>query len=476
MGNNVNDCVLRYTTIDNTKAQFCDGMFDARIVEHTYENGAGKLYFDHPITECGFYQNTWEHWNNKIKSIIIPNSVISLRCKAMYRLKHIETITIPENIVLIGDEVFKACSSLKYITIPDSVTRIGSNAFSGCRSLTDMIIPNSVTSIGNSAFEGCRSLVSVTIGNSVTSIGDAAFEGCTSLMSITIPDSVVEIGNNVFYGCTAMQKFYGKFASDNNDCLIVDGTLHSYAHVGPSTFVFPNIVTAIGDNAFKGCSLLMDIIIPDSVTSIGNKAFYGCTSLISITIPNSVKMIGDHAFSRCSELNSVVIPDSVISIGDFAFEYCSNLEDIVIGNCVKEIGEEAFYFCRNIKSVNIPDSVIRIGAGTLRHLDLVVLGRNVQNISDAFMKSHGGQTIIFTLFNIENIGRYCEDTFRDARLYIPSNSIDSAALDKQHAEHYLMRLMQMCRMIYKYEPSELHSIIEMELEWKRRCLSSIKQM
>ncbi|MBQ6071306.1 MAG: leucine-rich repeat domain-containing protein [Bacteroidales bacterium] len=51
------------------------------------------------------------------------------------------------------------------------------------------------------------------------------------------------------------------------------------------------LVTAIGNEAFRGCSLLSGFSIPNSVTSIGNEAFKNCSSLTNITIPNSVTSI-----------------------------------------------------------------------------------------------------------------------------------------------------------------------------------------
>ncbi|MBQ2026634.1 MAG: leucine-rich repeat domain-containing protein, partial [Alistipes sp.] len=157
-----------------------------------------------------------------------------------------------------------------------------------------------VTSIGVWAFSRC-SLTSITIPDSVTSIGDYAFYGCSSLTNITIPDSITSIGGSAFSECSSLKVFYGKLASADNRCLIVDGVLTSFAPAG-----------------------LTEYSIPDSVTSIGECAFAECIDLTSVTIPNSVTSIGSYAFSRCS-LTSITIPDSVTSFGNLAFSECLNM-------------------------------------------------------------------------------------------------------------------------------------------------------
>ena len=131
-------------------------------------------------------------------------------------------------VTTIGKYAFKDCYSLKSITIPDSVISIGYGAFENCDSLTSITIPDSVISIGDDAFSGCDSLTSITIPDSVISIGDGAFRDCDSLTSITIPDSVISIVDDAFRDCESITiqcnpgSYAEKYCKDNNlKCFII---------------------------------------------------------------------------------------------------------------------------------------------------------------------------------------------------------------------------------------------------------------
>ena len=165
-----------------------------------------------------------------------------------------------------------------------------------------------IPSIGKSAFyadgspqDGVR-LTSISIPYSVTSIGGSAFTRCTSLKRVTIPSSVTSIGSNPFGDCSSLLGFYGKFASKDNRCLIVDGGLVSFAPAGLTEYTIPDGVVTIGFRAFWDADLLTEITIPDSIEKY---AFYVCRSLRGIVLPEGLAHIGESAFYYCQSLKEV---------------------------------------------------------------------------------------------------------------------------------------------------------------------------
>ena len=373
-----NNNQIWYTSSDgNVVTLYKTDVFGANIVSNTYENGMGVITFDGDVTSIGYaaFANC-----SSLKSVTIGNGVTSIGVSAFYGCTSLTSITIPDSVTSIGSQAFCNCKSLTSVTIGNGVTDIGEKAFRACSSLTRVTIPDSITEIGRYAFDDCTSLTSVTIPDSVTSIGDRAFSRCASLTSITIPDSVTSIVSGAFSSCSSLTAFYGKFASEDNRCLIINGTLNSFAPAGITSYTIPDSITEIRSNAFYGCHSLTRVNIPDSVTEIGGFAFFDCTSLTTITIPDSVTKIGSSAFSDCPSLTafygkfasgdnrcliidgvlnvfapagitSYAIPDSITSIENNAFRNCTSLISVTIPDSVTTIRSHAFYGCKSLTSV-----------------------------------------------------------------------------------------------------------------------------
>lgn len=109
-------------------------------------------------------------------------------------------------------------------------------------------------------------------------------------------------------------------------------------------------VTAIGDQAFIGCTYISDLKIPESIKRIGDSAFAGCTSLETITLPSKLTTLSASTFFGCTALKELDIPDGVTYIGDYCFYNCNSLTSLELPSSLDTIQEMAFAECAAIDS------------------------------------------------------------------------------------------------------------------------------
>ncbi len=170
------------------------------------------------------------------------------------------------------------------------------------------------------------------------------------------------------YVCTVCNKeavpSVGLEFKSNGDgtCQLVDiGDCTDTEVIVPKTSPEGDVVTVIGNAAFRYNGTITSLLMPDSVTVIKSSAFESCHKLAKINVSKSTESIGENAFKKCVELKSIVIPDSVRTIGDDAFSLCENLLTATVGNGVEALPSEAFRWCIALREVTIGSGVASIG-------------------------------------------------------------------------------------------------------------------
>lgn len=137
-------------------------------------------------------------------------------------------------------------------------------------------------------------------------------------------------------------------------------------------------VTSIAAGAFRGQTMITDVVIPEGVTYIGREAFAGCSALVRVKIPTSVTQVGANLFEgtpydstltgelvyinsilyRCqSDAVTVSIRQGTTVIAEEAFINRVNLAAIVVPDGVSYIGSNAFKNCSALSQIEIPKSV-----------------------------------------------------------------------------------------------------------------------
>lgn len=321
-------------------------------------------------------------YNTNLVSVTIPEGVVTIGGDAFYGCTSLEKVTIPNSVKIIDPYAFAECTSLASVEIPDSVTSIRWYAFGGCTALKSIKLSENITTLELMTFGDCISLKEIELPESITEIEEGVFSGCTSLKSITIPKNVSQINDTAFIGCTSLTDI--SVATENTSYSDINGVLFNkdktnlviYPEGLKGEYTVPKGTISVNDTAFNNKIYLTKINIPSTVTYLGNEPFKGCSVLESINvdaknsnyssdngalltkdknsvidypdakggsynIPNTVKRIEKYAFAD-SALESAVIPDSVTEIGYGAFAECAALADIDIADNVKFIEARAF--------------------------------------------------------------------------------------------------------------------------------------
>ena len=197
---------------------------------------------------------------------------------------------------------------------------------------------------------------------------------------------VTAIGEDAFRGCSALKKV----TIPQSVTSIGDSSFAGCHNLDSVTI--KDAATSIGSRAFTECPLTTTLSLGKNITTIGDHAFYYCLKLKSVTIPQSVTSIGDHAFGECVSLKTLSfgensfgenIETNIKTIGNYAFFHCNDLESVTIPQSVTSIGREAFRFCNNMKSLAINGAIESMGTGAFAgciSLEKISLGENIKTI------------------------------------------------------------------------------------------------
>ena len=178
-----------------TNVDWGDGTVTTGSSTHAY--AAEGDYTIKVLSNVTSISSGWINLREIIKSLRLPNSIITLGDNFLGSAAILTKIVIPNSVTSIGEFSINA-SKLSAIVIPSSVTSIGQRALQGCFVLTKIVIPNSVTSISNYILNNGYALQSFVIPSNVTILGNGAFNNFRSISSIIIPSTVTSIGIQTF--------------------------------------------------------------------------------------------------------------------------------------------------------------------------------------------------------------------------------------------------------------------------------------
>ena len=270
------------------------------------------------------------------------------------------------------------------VIIGEGVTKVGSNAFAGCTALNDVFVKGAKTlTIGTAAFDATKTpAIYVPTGQ------EAAYQTAWSAYAGSI-------GEYMNCGADAMAVYD---AATKTLTICGKGAMTDFASAADQpwkalqgevqTVSFEPFITAIGANAFSGCSALTAANIEGRGVTIADGAFDGNATGRRIFVPaQAIAGYGESAYAadiysagQCGaegsdvswELNAKTMALSISGTGAMADYANANsvpwismrdkITSATIAEGVTSVGGYAFYNCSSMATVTIPDGVTSIGS------------------------------------------------------------------------------------------------------------------
>ena len=340
------------------------------------------------------------------------------------------------------------------VIIGEGVTKVGNNAFAGCTALNDVFVKGAATlTIGTAAFDATKTpAIYVPVGT------ETAYQTAWSDYAGSIGE-YMNCGDNamaLYDAATKTLTICGKGAMTDFDSAAdqpwkaLQGQLQ--------TVSFEPFITAIGTNAFSGCSALTAANIEGTATTIADGAFDGNATGRRIFVPaQSIAGYGESAYvadiysaGQCGaegsdvswELNaqtmalvisgtgamadytnaanvpwtsvrtkitSATIAAGVTSVGGYAFSNCSSMATVSIPAGVTEIGHDAFYYCAALTAVNLPAGLTSIGSNAFyccSNLANITIPDGVTTIGSSVFRACSNLTSVTLPAGLTTIGSY----------------------------------------------------------------------
>lgn len=143
--------------------------------------------------------------NETIKEVYIEEGISVLYDRTFRRYYALEKVVLPGTLTTIGEVgtgVFQSCDKLKEILLPESLTVLGIGSFYGCRSLESINIPAGITRIEDDVFRE-TGLKTIVFHEGVTYFGKQAFRDCEAISEIYIKAPQFTVESNTFLNAAA---------------------------------------------------------------------------------------------------------------------------------------------------------------------------------------------------------------------------------------------------------------------------------
>ena len=125
---------------------------------------------------------------------------------------------MPEGVEGLGNSAFSQCDRLKSVILPNSLRYIGENSFRYTVNLENINIPGNVGDIETNAFaySGIKALsFNESSEGRTLNVFNYAFNSCTRLKTIELASNIRNIGSDAFDGCNSVDSVISNVDPDS---------------------------------------------------------------------------------------------------------------------------------------------------------------------------------------------------------------------------------------------------------------------
>lgn len=384
----INERAFAETKLYNTQSNWENGLLYAGNHVLSAKDATGKVTFKEGTVSVASGAFT----GSTVTSAFIPDSVKAINT-AFAGNDSIKTVSIGSGVEILPFGCFAGCDALATVTLSEGVKRIEKRAFAECIALQTINLPETLEYLDEGAFYECASLATLKLPASLGEYDLFKFRSMTNITLTFAEDHpYYSESNGIVYNADKTELIYvpvkvaGKVTIPATVKKIGENAFKDCVNI--TEMVFGSGLETIGANAFEGCTGLKDLTFSDGITAIEENAFKGCTGITEITFGKGLATIGDYAFQDCTGLKSIVIPENITAIGDGTFKNCTGAINVVFTDGLTTIGSRAFENCQSIVAVTFPESLIYVGEYAFVDcvkLEYITLNEDIEYIGvDAF--------------------------------------------------------------------------------------------
>lgn len=237
----------------------------------SFENGTLTISGTGTVRSSA-YQEPWSAYVKQIERIVVEEGITELQRCCFLSHYNVKSVSLPESLISIGSQTFQGCDSLTTITIPKNVAHIGDVQGTPATTFSGDLWESIEVDPENERYYSIDGVLFDRYSNTLLCYPQGKTDE-----SYTVPDGILEID----YG--ALWFFKGELTLPDGLQKIDNSAFYAAEF---TTLELPDTVTSIGEMAFTNCDQLTGITLPASVQSVDASAFASCEQLEEITILN----------------------------------------------------------------------------------------------------------------------------------------------------------------------------------------------